>query len=201
MAFTTYAELQASVANWLNRSDLTSEIVDFIALAEADMNLALVENKMETTATVAVVDGLGPLPADCLDIISVIMPNGSVLSPETDREADKFRSSGTAEAVTVSGASLRIVPPGEGSYSVTLRYRQKVPALTDSNTSNWVLVDHYNAYLFGALAHGESFLVNKEKSDEYATKFAIALSGITGRDLQRMVHGAQMTSAAGVSIG
>ena len=129
------------------------------------------------------------------------MPNGDVLVPETDREADKFESSGTSEAVTVSGSSLRIIPPGDASYNVTLRYRQKVPALSDSNTSNWVLESHPNAYLFGALAHGESFLVNEEKEQEYRSKFAIALNGIAGRDRQRMVHGAQMTSAAGVSIG
>ncbi|MCH2258658.1 MAG: hypothetical protein MK088_18705 [Alteromonas sp.] len=201
MALTTYAELQASVADWLNRTDLTTQIVDFITLAEADMNLVLVENKMETTATVAIASGLGTLPDDCLDILTVTMPNGDVLVPETDREADKFESSGTSEAVTVSGSSLRIIPPGDASYNVTLRYRQKVPALSDSNTSNWVLESHPNAYLFGALAHGESFLVNEEKEQEYRSKFAIALNGIAGRDIQRMVHGAQMTSAAGVSIG
>ena len=77
----------------------------------------------------------------------------------------------------------------------------KVPALSDSNTSNWVLESHPNVYLFGALSHAESFLVNEEKEQEYRSKFAIALNGIAGRDLQRMVHGAQMTSAAGVSIG
>ena len=35
MALTTYTELKASLANWLNRSDLTTEIADdFIKLAE-----------------------------------------------------------------------------------------------------------------------------------------------------------------------
>lgn len=201
MALSTYDELKASVADWLNRSDLTTQIVDFITLAEADMNLVLVENKMETTATVAITSGLGDLPADCLDVLTVTMPNGDVLVPETDREADKFESSGTSAAVTVSGSSLRIIPPGDASYNVTLRYRQKVPALSDSNTTNWVLASHPNAYLFGALSHAESFLVNEEKEQEYRGKFAVALSGIASRDLQRMVHSVEMTSAAGGSIG
>jgi hypothetical protein len=37
MALTTYAELKTSIADFLNRDDLTSAIPDFITLAEADM--------------------------------------------------------------------------------------------------------------------------------------------------------------------
>jgi len=37
MALTTYTELKSSLADWLNRSDLTSVIPDFISLAEAQM--------------------------------------------------------------------------------------------------------------------------------------------------------------------
>ena len=33
MALTTYTELKASVADWLNRTDLTNVIPDFISLA------------------------------------------------------------------------------------------------------------------------------------------------------------------------
>ena len=38
MAITTYAELKSSIANWLNRDDLTSVIPDFISLTEAGIN-------------------------------------------------------------------------------------------------------------------------------------------------------------------
>ncbi len=41
MALTNYTELQASIADFLNRSDLTSVIPDFITMAEADMNRTL----------------------------------------------------------------------------------------------------------------------------------------------------------------
>ena len=35
MAITTYSELKTSIANFLDRDDLTSVIPDFISLAEA----------------------------------------------------------------------------------------------------------------------------------------------------------------------
>ena len=34
MSMTTYDGLKASIANWLNRTDLATEIPDFIELAE-----------------------------------------------------------------------------------------------------------------------------------------------------------------------
>ena len=41
MALTTYTELKASVADWLNRTDLTSAIPDFITLAESKFKTEL----------------------------------------------------------------------------------------------------------------------------------------------------------------
>ena len=48
MALTSYTTLKASIANWLNRSDLTDEIADdFIVLTEADFNSKLRVRKMK----------------------------------------------------------------------------------------------------------------------------------------------------------
>ena len=48
MALSTYSELKASIANFLNRSDLTTEIQDdFIKLTEADFNAKLRIRQME----------------------------------------------------------------------------------------------------------------------------------------------------------
>ena len=52
MALSTYTELKASIANWLNRSDLTTEISDdFIKLVEADYNSKLRVRKMIESKT------------------------------------------------------------------------------------------------------------------------------------------------------
>ena len=48
MALSTFTELKASIANFLNRSDLTTEIQDdFIKLCEADFNAKLRIRQME----------------------------------------------------------------------------------------------------------------------------------------------------------
>ena len=55
MALTSYSTLKTSIANWLNRSDLTDEIADdFIVLTEADLNSKLRIRKMVTQTTITI---------------------------------------------------------------------------------------------------------------------------------------------------
>ena len=55
MAISTYTELKSTIANWLNRSDLTSEISDdFIKLVEADLNAKLRIRQMEQIDTITI---------------------------------------------------------------------------------------------------------------------------------------------------
>ena len=55
MAVSTYTELKASIANWLNRSDLTDEIADdFIKLTESDFNAKLRIRQMEQIDTITI---------------------------------------------------------------------------------------------------------------------------------------------------
>ena len=57
MAFSNYTELQTSVADWLDRDDLTARIPDFITLAEARFNRLLRIRSMETEAEQVTVAG------------------------------------------------------------------------------------------------------------------------------------------------
>jgi hypothetical protein len=55
MALSSYSELKTSIANWLNRSDLTTEISeDFIVLTEADFNSKLRIRKMVAQTTITI---------------------------------------------------------------------------------------------------------------------------------------------------
>ena len=54
MALSTYDELKDSVADFLNRSDLTSVIPDFIKMAETDMNRKVRHWRMENRASATI---------------------------------------------------------------------------------------------------------------------------------------------------
>ena len=68
MAISTYTELQSACANWLDRSDLTSRIPEFIALAEDTLNKRLRIRGMENRATAAVSEEYVSLPTGFLEM-------------------------------------------------------------------------------------------------------------------------------------
>ena len=73
MAIATYTDLQTSIANFLARSDLTAQIPDFIALAEASMSRELETRSQEKRATASTVSGNEylSLPTDLREVREV----------------------------------------------------------------------------------------------------------------------------------
>ena len=73
MAIATYTDLQTSIANFLARSDLTAQIPDFIALAEATMSRELETRSQEKRATANTVSGNEylSLPTDLREVREV----------------------------------------------------------------------------------------------------------------------------------
>ena len=78
MALSTYAELKTSIANWLNRSDLTDEISDdFIKLVEAEYNSKFRIRKMLTSDTSFTIDSeLEALPTGFLQVRDFFIVSG-----------------------------------------------------------------------------------------------------------------------------
>jgi endosialidase-like protein len=154
MAITTYAELKSAIASWLARDDLSAAIPDFVALFEAAANRRLRVRQMEISATLAPADGAAPLPADYL------MWRRLTWTGSRRRELDYVHpsylqaafdgSAGTPRVFTIEGSTLKI-RPAEGT-ALELDYFQKIPPLSDAQTSNWLLAAHPDLYLLSQSA-------------------------------------------------
>ena len=82
MAISTYTELKASIANWLNRSDLTDEIADdFIKLTEADYNAKLRIRQMEQIDTVTIDSETETVPTGFISVRSFYLLLSSTKYP------------------------------------------------------------------------------------------------------------------------
>lgn len=66
MSFSSYSALQSVIADQLARSDLTTQIPDFITLFEAEAARKLRIRPMETTTSLTTTSGVVSLPSDYL---------------------------------------------------------------------------------------------------------------------------------------
>lgn len=166
MAITTYSELKTAVENWLDHQLFTSRVPEFIALFEAVANRRLRVRQQETSTTLTPSSGDASLPSDYLSWRSVLSgaDSGRELQYVTPVYMNlRYSSSDTdvPSVFTIVGSTLKIRPID--SSDLTLVYYAKVPALSDSATTNWLLTAHPDLYLFGSLVEAEVFGVNDER--------------------------------------
>lgn len=192
MALTTYAELQASVIAWMNLGNVSTLVPDFIVLAESDMNLTIRARQNTASATVTFAStGLASLPTGFREVNTVRLtasPRYDMESVSLDRLAELLASSTTAgnpEVFAVDGENLSCWPLPSADTDAVCHYTRTIPALTDSNTSNWVLANYPQAYLYGALAHGFAWHDDTENEQKFRAKFEDAMARINreGRSL------------------
>lgn len=189
MSITNYAELQASVASWLNRGDLSANIPDFITLAETQLNTDLKTRAMEAKTTLSTVVGVNTvaLPVDMLEMrrLQVVGTCNQPLSYRSpDEMSIEFAANVSAQPVvfTVIGSNLELAPIPDGVYSLELTYLQRLPALSGSNTTNWLLTNWPNAYLFASLLAATPFIMNDARISTWAQLYSKAIDGINGVD-------------------
>lgn len=176
MALSTYAELQASIASWINRSDLTATIPDFIAMAEARFNREVRHWRMERTAATTISSKFTTLPADWVQTVTLSVTTGEgpvFLSPMGQADMAQRRyanadAAGVPRFFNNVAGQFEVFPSPDGSYSAALHYIEEIPALSDDNTSNWLLEKHPDAYLYTALTHSAPFMGEDERTATWA---------------------------------
>ena len=186
MALTTYAELKTSVADFLNRTDLTSAIPTFISLAEADFNRKIRHWRMEKRSTAEMSAQYTAPPADFLEPIrlSMLSGNTSRLEPISQSQMMEQRqlgqnTSGTPRFYAITDGSIEVYPnPNSDDLTVEMVYYGKPTALSDSNATNWLLTYYPDAYLYGALVHSAPYLADDSRIQVWASLLNNAISGI-----------------------
>ena len=91
MALANYSDLKASLADFLNRDDLTSVIPDFIALAETQMQREVRHHKMVERAEGEVDTRYSAFPADYLESIRFHVNDDRSSIIELVSQTDIFR--------------------------------------------------------------------------------------------------------------
>ena len=185
MAITTYAELKSSIANWLNRDDLTSVIPDFISLTEAGINRDLRHYKMVNRVDATLDSRYVQVPADWLETLRFSLTTDGTRPLEMASLDDmiKYRqnnsnASGTPRFYSHAGESIEVFPTPNGEYGMQLMYYQSIPELTDSNTYNWLLQDSPDVYLYGSLIQAAPYLNDDARTQTWAALYSSAMQSL-----------------------
>ncbi len=124
MALTTYAELKDAIADQLARSDLTTQIPDFITLFEAEANRELFHHRLtETSVALATSSGDTSLPSDYMGWRRVMGGTNLLeleyLHPSIFRAYYSTDPSGVPQSFTIEGSVIKIRPVICGSKTQT----------------------------------------------------------------------------------
>lgn len=209
MALANYTDLKASLADWLNRSDLTAVIPDLIALAEEEHNIKLRTREMLVRAVTipAADEPYENLPADYLELKAIQFNSDPVKVPEyvTPAWIRAYRrgtadNAGTPSFYTIEGSQF-LFERTPSDVELEIVYYQKIPALSTGNPTNWLLTAHPSVYLYGALTQSAPYLKDDERIATWDTLYQRALASIQTQDQNAETNGSPLVIRPRRAIG
>jgi len=155
-----YDALQAAIAAYLHRTDLTAEIITFITRAEQRIgrDARLMENRVLDTVTP--VSGIAALPTRFVEMRRISTGSGSslrILKPVGAAAAGEFGTSGEALAYYLSG-TIHLIPSSDTDIDIDY-YEYPETLLGALGTATRPILDRYeNLYLNASIAEAHLFL-------------------------------------------
>lgn len=189
MAISTYAELQAAIASWLARDDLTSNIPDFIMLFEAEAARRLRVRPMETSATLTPTSGVAALPSDYLGHRRLTWQGSSVVEldyvpPVYLQALYPSAPAGSPSHFTIEGGNILVRPTDD--TDLVLEYFAKNTSV--SSSLNWLFTNHPDAYLYGSLAEAAGFIQDTPNEARFITRRDAIFDGISKVDFRERAN-------------
>ena len=189
MSYTNYSDLQASIAGYLGRSDLTTEIPDFIRFAELRLGRELRTRQMLNSATAPTVanDARTALPTDFLEIRDLFV-QGTPRRPLTYMSPSAFSRQARADIIglpvfyTLLASEFQFAPVPDAIYTLEVLYYAKPTFLSTANVSNVFLANYPDALLYASLIEAEPYLINDARSQLWATLYDRAIKNISDAD-------------------
>ena len=189
MAITNYSGLKTSVANYLGRSDLTTQIPDFITLAEYRLQRNLRIRQMLKTASASTTGGDSTvgLPSDFLELRDIYIDSSprfvlNYLSPSAFSRDARAAESGRPNFYSLRANEFELAPIPDGTYTLVMLYYAKPEVLSDSNASNVFLANAPDALLYGALLEAEPYLMNDNRIAIWSNFYNSALESLNVSD-------------------
>lgn len=188
MALDTYSNLVAAIGDWLQDSNASAVIPDWLTLVESDINDRLRIQAMEVTdETFAVSSRLTALPTGFLEWRELRHSSSpyeklDLVGADWANEHYSWIETGRPKRYLMEANQLRMVPTPDTSYDLTVTYYAALTPLGPSNASNWLLANSPNIYLFGGLSKSKGYLGDDSRISTWEMEYEKGLSELVRSD-------------------
>lgn len=190
---TSFATLKSAIADFLVRDDLTDVIPTFISFAEARIDRELTHWRQELRSEAALDAQYMTLPTDFLRPIRLQITDtpSSEVKPISTAQMMQMRQDrgdvgGRPQYYAITATSLELFPTPDDTYNASLVYYGRISALSDTNTTNWLLSEAPDVYLYGSLIHSAPYLKDDARVAVWEALFAQGLANLnTSADAAR----------------
>lgn len=159
----TFATLKVDVADYLHRSDLTTKMPSFIALAEAGIFRELHVKDLATSATGTTTGEYASLPTD-FGTVQRVTATANGVEYSLDYKAQDYTPTGQTypNEYALESNQLRIWGASTGQ-AYKLYYIPNLAALSDSNTTNWLDTNAPDLYLYATALEAAKYIRDQEQ--------------------------------------
>ncbi len=185
MPLATYEELVQEIQEYLARPDLTEQIPTFIKLAEMR---AQRESNLRHRWTEGYTSGLTmtsgqdyvDLPTDAIEVRWIRIDTNpprrcQVVSPEIFDRVRWRDDGGIPQVLLMRGLQIALAPTPTDTHSYDILFYKGITSLTAAAPTNYLLTNHPDVYLYGALFEGKVFDEDNEGASKYDSLFQRAL--------------------------
>jgi hypothetical protein len=200
-AITDWASLKTEIAAWLNRSDLTNEIPGFIQFGENRVYRDLRVRQMETALSSAIASGVIAVPTGYLEMKYAYI-NGSPTRKLERKDAEWIyhncptrSADGAPKFFAREATNFIFAPYPDSAYTVKGVYYKQLPALSGSNTTNWLTSDVPDLILFASLCEAAPWLQDDARIPIWEKKYAQIKERVQLNDEQEEFSGSPLSAS------
>jgi hypothetical protein len=140
------------------------------------------------------------LPTDFLELRHITLTDQNYpLALASLAEIDLIRKNmgRTAQPthVAVFKSKFELAPSPEKEYKLEIVYYQQIPALSSETTTNWLLSEYPDIYLFGALSKASAFIGEDERTGIWKNDFLSAVNQLQEADRMALQKGMRKSLA------
>ena len=195
----TYTGLQASIADYIKRTDLGAVIPDFIVLAEARIarELRLRSQVTSTTLTTTAGTQAVALPVGWLECENVGIAGAAPVNlvyaniEYLDSKYPDGYFTGKPAIYSIEGSSLMLGPTPDAAYAISLLYYKRYDALSVTPT-NYLLTTHPSIYLFAALAEACVYTLDNDRVTMWEAKYKKEIESVQDTDQKAQFSGSAL---------